>query len=327
MILSISRRTDVPAFYTPWFMNRIKEGYVLARNPVLYNRVSRIELNPETVDFMVFWTKNPTPMIPYLKKIQEVSPFYFQFTLNSYGPEIEPRVGSLESRIEAFQEIVEEFGTERLVWRYDPIFLSDIYTKDWHIEQFRKTAERLWGCTESCVISFIDMYAGVKERTMPYGIRECTEQEMLEIASAFSEIAKENDIQIESCAESVNLRPYGIEHGSCIDARRISRVLGKEIFVKKDSNQRTGCGCVVSVDIGQYNTCRHGCVYCYANRDSSVRNMPAHDATSPLLAGKLSGQDIVAECKTCSIFKGVKGQLSMFDKDQESTTHHLAQGL
>lgn len=313
MILSISRRTDIPAFYTPWFMNRIREGYVLVRNPVVPNRLSKISLDPENVDFMVFWTKNPAPMIPYLKKINKISPFYFQFTINNYEKEIEPRVGKFGNRIEAFQDIADDFGSERLIWRYDPIFISDKYTVEWHIEQFQRIAERLWGYTETCVISFIDMYAGVKERVTPCGIRECTEQEIRKLAAAFVKIAKENDIRIQTCAESIDLGKYGIAHGKCIDEKRISMILGKEITAKKDNSQRSNCGCVKSVDIGQYSSCQHGCVYCYANKSGTIPGLFSHNERSPLLIGYPSSSDIVTEYKGESIITKIQGQqLSMF---------------
>ena len=316
MILSISRRTDIPAFYAPWLMNRLREGYVMVRNPIDPHKISRIALTPDVVDFIVFWTKNPQPIMPYLEEIREISPFYFQYTLNGYEKDIEPGMGAIEERMKTFCNLAERIGDGKVIWRYDPILLSDKYTVDWHIKRFSEIAEGLRGYANTCVISFVDLYDKVKTNAKAHGFRECNSQEMQDIASAIAEIAHDHDIRVQSCAESINLEACGIEHGCCIDGNLISRILGAEINTRKDSGQRTDCRCVASIDIGQYNTCMHRCAYCYANADadSTKRCSKEHIPESPLLIGRPEPEDIITERKNSSLIRGIPGQISMFEE-------------
>ena len=314
MILSVSRRTDIPAFYTPWLMNRIREGYVLVRNPMNYHQVSKVSISPDVIDCIAFWTKNPAPLLPYLEEIGCRYPFYFQFTLNAYGREVEPGLPPFEKRVESFRRLSEAVGPKRVIWRYDPVLLSDRYTAAWHTEQFAKAAKALRGSAERCVISFVDMYEKVKKNLTGLNARECGDDEMIRLSAAFSETAKENGFVLQTCAEKADLLKYGIVHGCCVDADLISEITGWKIKAKKDPNQRSECGCVESIDVGQYNTCRHGCRYCYATfNPQSVETFSArHDPESPFLVGGQEPGDKVTERKMKSLKTEPSGQLSMF---------------
>ncbi len=291
MILSVSRRTDIPAFYPHWFMNRVNEKFVYVRNAFNANQISNISIAPEVVDCIVFWTKNPAPLLPYLKAICDVynNAFYFQYSINGYEKEIEPGVPDIAERINTFKQIAAEYGKIRVVWRYDPIFLSHKYSLDWHIRTFNQLFSELKDYTDTCVISFIDMYAKTKNNIKPYEIRSLTIEEMNYIAAEFSKTVQGSNIAIKTCAEGIELDKYGILHNSCIDRERIEKIIGYKLKVKQD-NQRPFCQCIECADIGQYNTCQHGCKYCYANFNSNMvaAAVKAHDDKSPLLTGTVS---------------------------------------
>lgn len=314
MILSVSRRTDIPAFYTPWFMNRLREGFVLVRNPMNYHQVSRVSLSPSVIDCIVFWTKNGAPLLPYLESISASYPFYFQYTLNAYHSEIEPGLKTLDSRISAFQSISKQIGANRIIWRYDPILFSDKYPLEWHIDRFSYILEKLCGFTRECVFSFIDLYEKVKTNIKGLNIRECSPEEIDQISSSFSTIANKRGLRLRTCAEAVDLEKYGIAHGCCVDGKLISELTGWNMSAKKDPNQRQECGCLESIDIGQYNTCRHGCKYCYANfnQQSVITFSKKHDPHSPFLIGNIEPDDKVTERKMKSLKKEPSGQISMF---------------
>lgn len=296
MILSVSRRTDIPAFYSEWFFNRLKEGYALVRNPMNIHQVSRIMLNPDVVDCIVFWSKNPQQMMPQLSKLKDYN-FYFQFTLNPYGQDTEPFVPRKTKMIDTFKALADQIGAYRVIWRYDPIFLNEKYTKAYHADNFGKIAGFLNGYTEKVTISFVDMYSKTKRNTAGLKIKELQYTEKRELASVFAKIAQENSFLIDTCAEDIDLSEYGISHARCIDDNLIKRIIGCPLDVKKDKSQRFECGCVASVDIGAYNTCQHGCRYCYANYSNSLvqTNIKKHNPLSPLLAGEQQSTDICVD--------------------------------
>lgn len=291
MVLSVSRRTDIPAFYAKWFMNRIHEGYVYVRNPFNANQISKIPLYPEVVDCIVFWTKNPAPLLQYLSEINETfnGAFYFQYTINAYGKDIEPSVPDLESRIKLFKDISRTYGPDKVVWRYDPILITEKYTVQWHIRSFKDIVRELKGYTDTCVISFVDMYDKTKMNTKGYNIQPPTLEEMNELAEAFSVVVNDTGIHIKTCAENIDFQKYGIGHNSCIDKSRIEKLTGWKIKAKQDK-QRSDCQCIECADIGLYNTCLHGCRYCYANHNArQVENaVSAHNDDSPLLTGMVT---------------------------------------
>ncbi len=316
MILSVSRRTDIPAFYSEWLMNRLREGYVLVRNPMNYHQVSKVNLSPEVIDCIVFWTKNAAPLLSCLPEIRDMKyPFYFQYTLNAYDRDIEPCLPTMEHKLETFCRLSDQIGAKSVIWRYDPILLTEKYTIEWHIEQFRRIARTLQGKTGTCVFSFIDIYDKVKKNIEDYSIRTCTTEEMNALASAFADCASQYSLELRTCAESIDLARYGIHRGACVDGKLIAELIGWDLNAKKDQNQRDECGCIESIDIGQYNTCRHGCRYCYANfNQKSVTTLSMrHDPLSPFLVGHEEEMDKITERKMKSLKETVHGiqQLSL----------------
>jgi DNA repair photolyase len=313
MILSVSRRTDIPSFYGEWFYNRIKEGFVMVRNPMNYHSISRINISPNVVDCIVFWTKNPTPFIPFLNEIDEKYKFYFQYTLNAYDVDIEKNIPKIDERIDSLLLLSKKYGSDRVIWRYDPILISNKYDLNWHIEKFTDLCQQFNGAVVStCVFSFLDVYAKNSSKLNKNGVRPLTEPEMQIIAEKFADIAKKNNIKLKTCSENMGLIHLGIEKSCCVDSCLISKLIGCNIDVTKDKNQRAECGCVESIDIGQYNTCSNGCLYCYANYSDAtvVTSKKKHNPKSPLLIGEVEEDDKITERNVRSLRKE---QISVFD--------------
>lgn len=311
MIISASRRTDIPSYYSEWFFNRLKDGYVYVRNPMNPHRISEVSLSPDVVDGIVFWTKNPTPMLNRLDELQNYT-YYFQFTLTPYGTDIEKNVPSKNDIvIPTFQKLSSMIGKERVIWRYDPILLNDRYTMQYHIKYFRVLCDKLSDYTEKCTISFLDLYKNIQRRIAPLGIHPLTSGQAEELTELFCEIAKEHDIYIDTCAEEINLSKYGVRHASCIDRNRIERIGKCKLNIERDKNQRAACGCIASIDLGAYNTCNNGCVYCYANFNQTLVNdcCRKHNPYSPLLYGEVGTEDIV---KTREMKSFRDGQMNLF---------------
>ena len=303
MILSVSRRTDIPASYdySNWFIDKIRNGYLYVRNPMYPEKVSKITLSPDVIDCIVFWTKNASGMLPHLDELKDYQ-YYFQYTLNMYGSEIEP-LTKINKDIENFKELSKRIGSSRVIWRYDPIAINNDYTVRRYIENFKFLANALKGYTDRVVISFIDMYPCTIANTNDLNLREPTEEEMKEIAKEFSKIAKENNMIIESCAEKVNLEEEGINHGHCIDKDFIETLIGYKLTGGKDKSQRKECGCMESVDIGKYDTCLRGCKYCYANNsnDKIINNHKLFSVNSPFLCDVEKDSDIIYDKKMKSL--------------------------
>ena len=303
MILSASRRTDIPNYYSEWFFNRIKAGFVYVRNPMNVHQVSKVDITPEVVDCIVFWTKNPEPMLSRLDELAAYD-YYFQFTLTGYGKDIECNVPhKKEKMIPVFQELSKRIGRQKVIWRYDPIIFTPKYNPEYHLKAFEQIAAALKGYTERCVISFVDVYTKNKKNMDLLGSYEVDKIELLEFARKISKIARENGMTIGSCAESMDLDECGIAHNCCIDKELIESIIGCRLNVEKDKNQRKECGCVESVEIGTYNTCKNGCKYCYANgtEESIVKNAGKYDPKSPILCGVLDEKDKITERKVKSL--------------------------
>jgi DNA repair photolyase len=298
MIISASRRTDIPSYYSEWFFNRIKEKSVCVRNHFNTRQISVINLDPELVDCIVFWSKNPKPMIDKLQLINDYK-YFFQFTLNPYEQDIEARLPPKAEIIETFKKLSDLIGLQRVIWRYDPILINSKYNVAYHIEKFEKLANILKGYTEKVTISFIDFYKKIMEKINLLEINEVSTEGKNIIAQKFSEIAKSNNFSIDTCAEDIDLSGYGITNARCIDDRLISKITGCNLLVEKDKNQRLECGCVKSIDIGEYNSCSNGCVYCYANYSNNTveNNFRKHIQESPLLIGDICPDDVVKESK------------------------------
>lgn len=276
MIISASRRTDIPALFSEWFYNRVGKGFVLLRNPYNPQQVGRVTLTPDKVDGFVFWTKNAAPMLGRIHELDKFK-YYFQYTITPYGRDIEKNIPDKnEIVIPAFKKI----GADKAIWRYDPIFINDIYTWDYHIRAFSKIAETLEGFTAKAVISFIDSYRTVDLR--PLNIIDLTQEQQRELAHQLSEIAAAHGIELNSCAEDI-----GIPQSCCVDGK----MFGAD--KPKDRNQRGLCQCSESVDIGAYSTCRNGCAYCYANRFGFVKEAP--DVNCDLLGEPLTGNEKIKQ--------------------------------
>ena len=295
MLLSVSRRTDIPSCYSEWFYNRIKEGFVYVRNPMNYRQISEIRLTPDATDCIIFWTKNPTPMMERLDELKGYA-YYFQFTLTGYGRDVERNLPDKRTvLIPAFQNLSDRIGRERVIWRYDPIFFSDRYNREYHLNAFRCIAEALRGYTEKCVISFVDIYPKNRKNMERLSCYVPDEREIRKFAKELNEIAERNGIAVASCAEKMDLEDCGIVHNRCIDREMIERITGRRLNVNRDKNQRAECGCAASVDIGTYNTCGNGCAYCYANHSASSveSNLLKYDPASPILCGRVETEDRV----------------------------------
>jgi DNA repair photolyase len=275
------------------------------------HQVSRINLSTELVDCIVFWTKNPKPMLKRLDELKNYK-YYFQFTLNSYDKTIEPNVPAKKDLIETFTKMSNLIGKERVIWRYDPIILTKIFTKEYHYNWFEKLAQKLSPYTNKCVISFVDLYKKTERNLKGIELLPLTNSDMEEMANNLSSTSSKYGISIETCSEVINLEKYNIVHTKCIDDRLISGILGTKLTIEKDPNQRELCGCIKSIDIGAYNTCNHGCFYCYANfsKDTVAKNIYQHNSKSPLLFGELNENDKIIDREMKSY---VDNQISLFD--------------
>ncbi|NYE58840.1 DUF1848 domain-containing protein [Carboxydothermus ferrireducens] len=297
LIISASRRTDIPAFYGEWFMNRIREGYFIFKNPYNARQMSKVSLRPEDVTAIVFWTKNPEPFLKYLDELLDRGyRFYFQYTLNGYGPEMESFLPPLKKRIETFKKLSEKIGKEKVIWRYDPVIFSNVHSSDYHREKFSYILNELKDFTTRVVISFVDEYRKATinfKKLKEEGIEIYQPPEVIIKSFAYfmAYEAKKVGLEIQSCAENIAYLPEaGIVPGKCIDADYIEKVfkltLPKKLHLK-DKSQRQECGCVVSKDVGVYDTCLHGCKYCYAGSyEKGKKNYEKHDPHSPLLIWK-----------------------------------------
>lgn len=276
MIVSASRRTDIPALFSEWFYNRVGKGFVLLRNPYNPLQVGRVTLTPDKVDGFVFWTKNAAPMLDRINELEQFK-YYFQFTITPYGRDGERNIpDKQEIVIPAFKKI----GADKVIWRYDPVFLNEWYTWDYHIKAFTQLAEELEGHTTRAVMSFVDSYRSVDLR--PLNIHPLTKEQQQELAQQLAEIAAAHGIVLSACAEDL-----GISQSCCIDGKMFG------VNKPKDRNQRGLCGCVESVDIGAYSTCSNGCAYCYANHYGYVQNPP--DVDYDLLGPPLSGNETIKQ--------------------------------
>ena len=312
VILSVSRRTDIPNYYSEWFLNRIKQGYVYVRNPMNAHQISKIILSPEVIDCIVFWTKNPEPMLPRLDELDHYK-YYFQFTLTGYGSDIECNVPHKKKvMIPIFQKLSHKIGKEKVIWRYDPIIFNDKYSVEYHLKAYEQIAKELQGYTSKCVISFVDLYAKNKKQMKTLNPFFLTENELASFAKEMAFIARNYHIKVATCAETVDLSSCGIEHNCCIDKELIEKIIECNIQANKDKNQRKECGCIESVEIGTYNTCKNGCQYCYANDNpkSVSNNCNLYDVNSPLLCGKIAENDKITERKLKSL---KEKQLTIWD--------------
>ena len=299
MIIQTGMRTDIPAFYSDWFANRLQEGFVLVRNPYNFQSVTKYVLNPDVVDLIGFCTKNPTPMFRYMDLLKPYGQYWF-VTITPYGKDIEPNVPDKNQVMDAFCRLSDIIGIHSIGWRYDPILINDDWTVDRHIEAFSSMAHRLSGYTETAVISFIDLYEKVK-RNYPEARNVSLANQRL-LTSAFVDIGKECGMVIKPCGESKELSEVGADCSGCMTVETFERALKQNLAPPPNPNNRKECACYLTADIGAYNTCGHLCRYCYANADKEIvlQNIKNHDPKSPFLSGNSLPGDVVHQAKQAS---------------------------
>lgn len=323
MIISASRRTDIPAFYTPWFLKRVRAGYCTVPNPYNASIVSTISLRPEDVDVIVFWTRNPRPLMPCLPDLdREGYRYYFLITVLGYPRAIDAQAPALKASLKTFQELSDQIGPEKVIWRYDPILFTQETGVQFHLSTFTRIARALRRYTHFCKISLVSLYPKLRQRLQRLAQqgfrvidgREKSGSHLGELMTAVAAVASENGVQIQSCAETLDLGPYGIHPGKCIDDQLIRRVFDLPVTSQKDSYHREACGCITSKDIGMYDTCLFGCQYCYATRSfaQSRTNFQNHDPNSPSLIGwhepdQGADEDLLQTLPLFTLEKGPKG--------------------
>lgn len=291
MILNVSGRTDIVAFYSKWFYNRYKEGFVDVRNPFFEKNISRIYF--EDVDLILFCTKNPIPILSYIKEIEK--PIVFHVTLTPYKKDIEPNVPPKGKVIEAIKELSKIIGIDNIYIRYDPILINDKYTIQYHIKAFENMCKLLNGYVKNIIVSFVDDYKNVRKNIGCLKLKEFTDVDYKEIGINFSESAGKYGMTVQTCFEENNLVEYGFIKRDCLSATLAYKMTGKTNFKKWNARKGKKCNCVEMVDIGYYNCCNHLCKYCYANYDESkiISNVRLHDVNSSLLIGNIKNDDII----------------------------------
>ena len=309
MILNTGCRTDIPAYYSEWFYNRIRAGYVLTRNPYRPEQALKYRLDPEVVDALCFCTKNPQPMLSRLSELSAFRQFWF-VTVTPYGKEIEPFVPEKQQVLESVRQLSAQIGAKAVGWRYDPVFITAKYSPEYHLRSFEKMAAALSGYVSSCVVSFIDLYEKTK-RNFPQA-RTVAFEEQKRLVQAFAAIGRQYGIPLRTCCENAALAQYGADVSGCMTREVLEAALNCRLDVPKSKKSpRAQCDCLLGADIGMYNTCPHGCVYCYANYDrrTVAQNVRLHDPNSPFLIGGFRESDSIVEARQESY---ISRQVSMF---------------
>jgi DNA repair photolyase len=296
MIISASRRTDIPAFYSEWFIKRIEKGFFYNVNPFNAKKIKYVSLAPDNVDVIVFWSKNPKPILKYLPLLDSKGySYYFQFTLNYYPKTFEPHIPDIEERVDTFKVLSQHIGKHRVIWRYDPIILSSITPYEYHLENIYKLSSQLSGYTNRLMISFVDFYGKVKMRLAKlqeeYNIEILSFQEsylkgeLHRFAEQLSGIVTTGKIDVYTCAEIFDLDKAGVRHRSCIDGSLINKIFKTDKIFVKDKGQRKECLCAESIEMGMYDTCKFKCNYCYANTSPKRidKNVADHFIDGPSL--------------------------------------------
>lgn len=290
MILFASGRTDIPAFYSNWFINRVKAGFVDVRNPFNQKLVSRIYFSD--VDLIMFCSKNPLPMINKLDTLNV--PVLFHVTITPYSKDVEPNIPDKRLIIEGVKKLSLVLGIDNVVVRYDPIFLSDKYNVDYHIKAFDKLCKNLNGYVNKIIVSFMDEYKNVRSNKNILKYRAFTREDYKKIGEAFSKSAHDNGMSVQTCFEDEDLTAYGFVKGECL-SHELAYILTGKKFKSSNVRKEKKCECVQMVDIGDYNSCMHMCKYCYANYDEKAvsSNFERHDDNSSLLIGTIQSDDVI----------------------------------
>lgn len=295
LILNTGGRTDIVQYYTDWLLKRFQEGYVLSRNPLFPNKVTRYELTPDKIDCVIFCSKNYLPILPYIADITDRFNTYFHYTITAYEKDIEPGVPSIDESVQTLIQLSKLVGKERVAWRYDPVLLTEKYTIQKHLQVFEAMAEQLAPYIDRCIFSFVEMYAKLK-----YNIPELIPlsiDDMNILAEGLGKIAAKYNIYIQTCGTNGDFSKYGIHSSGCMTLEILGNANDLQFRDLKHKGMRQGCHCIESRDIGAYDTCMNGCKYCYANKNprKAFENYKLHDPSSPLLLGNLKPDDIMQQ--------------------------------
>lgn len=312
MIINTGGRTDTVQYYTPWLLERFRQGFVYTRNPLFPSKVIRYELDPSVVDCVVFCSKNYRPILPHLREITDRFHTYFFYTITAYGKDIEPNVPLVDESIETLAALSLAVGRQRVAWRYDPVLLSGKYTVERHLETFRYMAEKLAPHIDRCIFSFVEMYRKL-EYNFP-SLIPLSPDEMNMLACGLGRIATENGIHIQTCGTDADYSRYGIRRSGCMTLEILGRANDVDFRQLRHSGMRKGCHCIASRDIGAYDSCPNGCRYCYANTDfrKAEENYRKHDPSSPLLIGDVNEGDEIIRGVQKSFLKDDDGVLPLF---------------
>ncbi|CUU87689.1 DUF1848 domain-containing protein [Campylobacter hyointestinalis] len=304
MIINTGGRTDSVQYYAKWLLKRFEEGYVLSRNPLFPNKVSRYELDPCTVDCVVFCSKNYEPILKNIRSITDKFNTYFHYTITAYGKDIEPGVPSIDKSIQTLQKLSEIVGKNRIAWRYDPVLFTKIYTLDTHIKTFGYMAKQIVPYVQRCIFSFVEMYKRL-EVNMPE-LKALSEADKDAIARELGAIANAQGLYIQTCGTNGDYSKYGIQTSGCMTLEMLGSANGVKFKDLKHKGMRQGCHCIESRDIGAYDSCLNGCKYCYANKSpkKAIQNYKYHDFTSPLILGHLNDTDILQQSAQKSFIQG-----------------------
>jgi len=267
MIISVSRRNDIPAFHGDWFMEGWRRGEVVIRDPFPPGREKRVSLKKTDVDAFVFWSRDPRPLMEHLPEIERGGyPYYFLITMTGYPRLLELAVPRVGEAVAFFKELAGHIGRRRLVWRYDPVIFTEATAFDFHVSNFSDLAGRLAPFASRVIVSFFDPYPKVMRRLRKAGIDAVaapgTPAQQLDLLARFAATASSSGLEIQSCAEAAVAA--AVPPGKCVDEQLLNELFGLGLAYRKDPAQRKLCLCQQSVDIGSYGTCRHGCLYCYA---------------------------------------------------------------
>lgn len=313
MIVNVGGRTDIVNYYSEWLINRINEGVAYSRNPLFPNNVSRISLNPKDVDCLMFCSKNYKPILKYMKEMNEKYRIICHYTITAYDKTIEPCVPSIDESIKTLIELSKIIGKEKVLWRYDPILLTEKYTVEKHLETFEYMAKQITPYVQRGIFSFVEMY-----KKLNYNMPEIiafTEEDKIRILKGIGEISKKYNLYIQTCGTDENYEKYGIHVSGCTTVEILEKANNIRYKNVKSKPMRKGCQCIPSRDIGAYDTCLNGCKYCYANKrpDLAKENIKLHNKNSPLLLGNLKETDKITEAKRdCFIIEDKGEQISLY---------------
>ncbi len=294
MLLNISGRSDIVAYYTPWLINRFREGYAYTRNPYNYHDVKKISLDKDNIDSIVFTSKDYKPIMNYIDGFNDNYPLFFYYTITPYGSDIESNVPSIEESIDTFIDLSQMVGKKRMAWRFDPLLLTEKYSIEDLLDSFDDICSSIHNYTSFCVFSFVDIYAKLKTN-MPELLR-FNDRQRDYIIKSLGVIADKYSMDIQSCLVDKDYTNYGIKSSGCITTEILSKANNLHFKDIKHEGMRKGCKCLRWKDIGMYNTCPAGCKYCYANKNKklALKNYKKHDEYSPILSGKITSKDSIS---------------------------------